>query len=161
MPELQKADDFELIFSAILVVANRMDTLLERLLRDNEVTAKQWFLMNALNRWFHSPPTMKELAREMGSSHQNVKQVALKLQDKGLLELVRDNMDGRIIRLRLTEKSHEFWASTAPAIAAFMREFYADIGENDLGRMAASIAMMMENLNRIERNGARNAAGDV
>ena len=28
----------------------------------------------------HKPPTIKEVAREMGSSHQNVKQIALKLE---------------------------------------------------------------------------------
>ena len=161
MPELPQTDEHELIFGALLVVANRMDTMLERTLSAFGITAKQWFLMSALNRWFRSPPTMKELAREMGSSHQNVKQVALKLQDKGLLELTRDKKDARVIRLRLTGKSRAFWAATSSVSAAFMRDFYADIAQSDLGRTAAVIAAMMDNLNRIERNEAQDAVGNA
>jgi DNA-binding MarR family transcriptional regulator len=151
MPD-QKMDDLEIIFSAILVVANRMDTMLERTLGRHNVTAKQWFLLNALNRWFDAPPTMMELAREMGSSHQNVKQVALKLQEKELLTLTRDKRDARILRLHLTEKSREFWAESSLDCMAFMEEFYKDIDKNDIGRMCATVAKMMGNLNRIEKD---------
>ena len=105
MSNPEQMDDLQFMFGAMLVVANKMDTILERALNKYEVTAKQWFLSIALNRLFNAPPTMKELARELGSSHQNIKQVALKLQAKGLLKLEKDKKDARVIRLCLTRRA--------------------------------------------------------
>jgi len=71
--------DKQYIFGALLIISNRLDTLLERELKCFGVTSKQWYLSMIIDTLFDNPPTLKEAAKEMGSSHQNVKQVALKL----------------------------------------------------------------------------------
>jgi DNA-binding MarR family transcriptional regulator len=161
MNELQKMGDMQLIFGAVLVLANRMDTIMERALSKYGVTAKQWFLWLVLNSLFDYPPTMKELAREMGSSHQNIKQVALKLQDKGLVALVKDKNDARVTRLHLSDKSREFWTSISEDSAVFMQDFYKNIDSSDLGRMCAAMAKLLENLNDLERKYEREASVDA
>lgn len=150
MTNLQMMDDAQFIFGAILVVANRMDTLLERALSKYDVTSKQWFLSIMLHSLFDAPPTIKELAKQMGSSHQNVKQVALKLQEKGLLKLEKDSRDMRATRLRLTEKSNEFWAQTTNEGQAFMQAFFKDIDKAELAAVRAAIFKLLDNLDAIE-----------
>ncbi len=77
--------DEPMIFALLLIISNKMNTLLDREFKEFDVTTKQWFLSETIKSLFDTSPTMKELASEMGSSHQNIKQVALKLQQKGLL----------------------------------------------------------------------------
>lgn len=82
MSKLNSMKDQKFVFGSVLVISNRMDALLERELKEYDVTAKQWLLTAVLANSFDKPPTIKEVAGEMGSSHQNVKQLALKLEQK-------------------------------------------------------------------------------
>jgi DNA-binding MarR family transcriptional regulator len=109
MDKLEIMDDMQYLFGTIFVVSNRIDALLEREFNKFDITTKQWFLSIIIDNLFDSPPTIKEVAREMGSSHQNVKQIALKLEQKGLLILEKDREDARVTRLKLTENGHDFW----------------------------------------------------
>jgi DNA-binding MarR family transcriptional regulator len=142
--------DEQYILGALLVIANKLDTILERELKEFEITSKQWFLSIIISSLFEKPPTIKEVAREMGSSHQNIKQVALKLQEKGLLSLEKDKRDARVTRLKMNENSDAFWERTQPKGAMFIEEFLKDIKKEDLTVTRSVIQKMMQNLTRME-----------
>ncbi len=142
--------DEPMIFALLLIISNKMNTLLEREFKEFNVTTKQWFLFDTINSLFDSPPTMKELASEMGSSHQNIKQVALKLQQKGLLKLEKDKKDARVTRLRLTEQSYDFWEKTDPKGTGFREKMFKEINKKDIARTRVLLEKMLLNLSEIE-----------
>ena len=152
MNKVDLVDDMQFVFGAVLIVANRMDTLLERELKQYDVTSKQWFLSIVLDSLFENPPTIKEVAREMGSSHQNVKQVALKLEQKGLLKMEKDKSDARATRLALTEKSDLFWASMEEKAVAFTQCLFEGIEKEDLSRTRTVLGKMRSNLVEMENS---------
>jgi len=125
-------DDNHHTMGLLLVIANKLETLLDRELADFNVTAKQWFLAVTLENIFESPPTLKEAARVMGSSYQNVKQIALKLEEKGLLKLEKDVQDARVTRLIITDKSAQFWAGTKNRGARFIADIYDGVSDSEL-----------------------------
>lgn len=149
--KLTNIDDAHYIFGSIPVVANRLDTAMDRALLKYGVTAKQWLLSIMLFSLFRQPPTIKEAARQMGSSHQNVKQVALKLQQKGLVKLEKDKRDARATRMRLTEKSETFWAQTNAEGEAFMAALYSGIDPESLRATRQVLEKLLENLEAIEQ----------
>lgn len=153
MGKAQSMPDRQFTFGGILVVANRMDTLIERDLLKFGVTSKQWFLCVVIENRFDTPPTIKQVAKEMGSSHQNVKQVALKLEKKGLLRLVKDKRDARATRLVLTPESKEFWAQTEEIAQNFMKIFNKNITDNEFAKTRSALEKMMANLSEIENPG--------
>lgn len=136
-----------MIFALLLIISNKMSTLLER---EFDVTTKQWFLSETIKSLFDSPPTMKQLAIEMGSSHQNIKQVALKLQHKGLLKLERDKKDGRVTRLRLTEQSYDFWEKTDPKGTVFRENMFKEMDKKSISTTRVLLGKMLSNLTEIE-----------
>jgi|GEM_PF-126697 len=142
--------DEPIIFALLLIISNKMNTLLEREFKEFDVTTKQWFLSETIHSLFDYPPTLKEVASEMGSSHQNVKQVALKLQQKGLLKLEKDKKDARVTRLRLTEQSHDFWKKIDPKGASFRKDMFKEINKKDLATTRTLLEKMLLNLNEIE-----------
>ena len=75
--KLEDYDSRHLLFAALFMTSNRLQSIGDRF--NEEITSKQWFLLAALNT-FEYAPTFNELSSLMGSSHQNVKQIALKLQ---------------------------------------------------------------------------------
>ena len=142
--------DEPMIFALLLITSNMMNTLLEREFKEFDVTTKQWFLSETIHTLFDYPPTMKEVASEMGSSYQNIKQVALKLQQKGLLKLERDKKDARITRLRLTEQSHDFWQKTDSKGTIFRENMFKEMNNKDIATARALLEKILSNLIEIE-----------
>lgn len=89
------------LFGLLFALQNRLqavgDTFYE------EITCKQFFLMACMNLFQGEAPTVQDLAQVMGSSHQNVKQIINKLEQKGFLKVEPDEKDGRKLRISLTE----------------------------------------------------------
>lgn len=150
MPDFSHMPDQQFIFGTLLLTANRMDTMLERELSKFHVTAKQWFMSVIIHSLFDEAPTIKEVARAMGNSHQNVKQVALKLADKGLLTLKKDPQDGRVTRLVMTGESVAFWAQTDEPGKAFMGNLFAGLDDQDLAVARRVLMQMWQNLDDME-----------
>jgi len=139
-----------MIFGLLLILSNKMNTLLEREFKEFGVTTTQWFLSETIHSLFDSPPTLKEVAGAMGSSHQNVKQMALKLQDKGLLALEKDKRDARVTRLRMTEQSRRFWKQTDPKGTVFRERMFKEMDVEDIQRTRHLLEKLLLNLDEIE-----------
>jgi DNA-binding MarR family transcriptional regulator len=142
--------DQQMIFALILTISNRMDTLLGREFKEFDVTTKQWFLIATIESLFDNPPPIKSVANEMGSSHQNVKQIALKLQQKGLLKLEKDKKDARITRLKMTEQSYEFWGNLHTSGTLFMQNMFKDIDRENLTIARKMMQQILVNLVEME-----------
>ena len=74
-----------------------------------EVSWKQFFAIICINLC-KDKPTVKELAEIMGSSHQNVKQILLKLEKKGFVTITVDENDKRKQRIEITNYCRDFCA---------------------------------------------------
>lgn len=142
--------DDAMIFGLLLITSNKMNTLLERELKEFDVTTMQFFLSMTLNGLFDFPPTLKEISREMGSSYQNIKQVAIKLQQKNLLKLEKDENDSRITRLRMTGRSNDFWKQTDSKGAIFREKMFKDMCPEDIKKTRDLLEKLLSNLSEIE-----------
>ncbi len=150
MKNTDSIPDKYLAFASLLIIANRMETLLSRDFSEFGVTTKQWFLSATIKNLFEKPPTIKQVARQIGNSHQNVKQVALKLQQKGLLLLVKDKRDARVTRLKMTDYSYAFWEKTEPKGDAFIEEMLKDISIEDLAIAKSVLEKILSNLSEMD-----------
>ena len=72
-----------------------------------EITWKQFFAIICI-KLCKEAPTLNDLADIMGSSHQNVKQILLKLERKGFVSMTTDGKDRRKQRVVLTDMCQEF-----------------------------------------------------
>lgn len=128
-------DDFYLkrmaLLGTIFKVNNLFQTVDER--HYIEITQKQESLLFTVEYAFPDyPPTLNELAEFMGSSHQNIKQIVLRLQKKGYLYLEQDKTDKRKRRIRLTEKYENNKDFFARRFEGFVDNVFKDINESDI-----------------------------
>jgi len=129
---LDGMDDKMFVFGSLFVTANLLETLLDRAFAPYGITVKQWLLLITITSLFAEPPTVKQVAGAMGTSHQNVKQVALNLEKRGFLHLVKDTKDARVTRLVTTEACRAFSEETSQAGELFMQTAFAGIGAEEL-----------------------------
>lgn len=96
------------IFGVMFSISNKLQVIGDTFL--GEVTTKQWFLIAIIGQFFkENPPSLSEVAELMGTSRQNVKQIALKLEKKGFLEINKDKNDSRVLRVQITDKCNEYF----------------------------------------------------
>ena len=96
-----------------------------------EISWKQFFALICINMC-KEKPTVKELAEIMGSSHQNVKQILLKLEKKGFVSIIADESDKRKLRIELTEYCKEFCAKNDEMAMNIMRKMFEGVSNEQL-----------------------------
>ena len=72
-----------------------------------EITWKQFFAIICINLCKEAP-TINELSDVMGSSHQNVKQILLRLEKKGFIATFEDERGKRKQRIYVTDAARNF-----------------------------------------------------
>lgn len=122
------------IFASIFLLANKFQVIGDSYLANDEMTTKQWFLIVIISQ-FEKPPMLTEVANLMGSSRQNVKQLALKLQENGFLNIERDKKDGRTLRLKLTEKNQRFWDKKREKDMDFIVDLFKCLSQEEINTM--------------------------
>jgi DNA-binding MarR family transcriptional regulator len=90
-----------------------------------------------LDRFFPDRhPSLTEAAGRYGSSRQNVKQIALQLEEAGFLRLAPDPVDRRATRLVRTDRVAVFAEPTEAARGrALLDEIYAGLSPADVRRL--------------------------
>lgn len=113
-----------------------------------EISWKQFFAIICTNLCKESP-TIKELAEIMGSSHQNVKQILLKLEKKGFVDIVVDDKDKRKQRVILTQYCKEFCEKNDETAQVSMQKMFAGIQEEQLKVTIQTIMQIKDNLKEL------------
>lgn len=113
-----------------------------------EISWKQFFAIICTSLCKESP-TIKELADIMGSSHQNVKQILLKLEKKGFVDIVVDEKDKRKQRVVLTQFCKEFCEKNNEIAEISMKKMFAGIQEEQLKVTIQTIMQIEDNLKEL------------
>lgn len=126
---------------------NRFQAIADKLI--GEISWKQFFAIICINLCKQSP-TIKELAEIMGSSHQNVKQILLKLEKKGFVDILIDKDDKRKQRVFLTKSCMEFCGANDEKSEMVIRTMFSGISEEQVQLTIKTIMQMEDNLKKVE-----------
>ena len=110
-----------------------------------EISWKQFFAIICINLCKDNP-TVKELAEIMGSSHQNVKQILIKLEKKGFVSITSDEHDKRKQRIVLTDYCREFCEKNDEMSMNIMGKMFNGISEEQLQTTIQTFIQIESNL---------------
>ncbi|RKM59418.1 MarR family transcriptional regulator [Butyrivibrio sp. CB08] len=128
---------------------NRFQAAADNYFKD--ITWKQFFAIICINL-FKEAPTLNDLSDVMGSSHQNVKQILLKLEQKGFVTMVPDQKDKRKQRIHLTVKCMKFCQENdnqSPNSADIIGQIFEGVDEKSLITTIETIMHMERNLSKL------------
>lgn len=125
---------------------NRFQAVADKLI--GEISWKQFFAIICINLCKKSP-TLNELAEIMGSSHQNTKQILLKLEKKGFVTITPDPADRRKQRISLTEPCRQFCAENDDRSSFAMQTIFGSISKEQLQITIQTIMQMEDNLKHL------------
>lgn len=133
------------LFGYFFAMSNRLQTVGDRFYK--EITCKQFFLMICLRLFENGAPTINELSEIMGCSHQNVKSIAGKLEEKGYLEIRPDSDDARKLRIRLTSKADSLALKYQKKELDFIDMLFTGISDKQIETTFKTLEKIEENIN--------------
>lgn len=148
---MESIDNKKFIFGSLFLLANRLQVIGDKYLEKEGITTKQWLLIVMIAQFVDSIPTLSEVAQLMGSSRQNVKQLALRLQEKGFVSIKKDERDSRVLRLKLTEKSTVFWEERREKDEQFIIDIFNGLSEEEIHIMCNGFNKLFGNIESIEK----------
>lgn len=129
--------------------SNAMQSYMDKLLKANRLTAKQLFMMIIMGT-FESDPKLSDIATRFETSHQNAKQILVKLERAGFVELYKDAKDSRVIRSRFTKQANEFWAARDEADSKTMSEMYDGLPMEDMSNILNGLLHILGQIKQME-----------
>lgn len=136
------------VFAQVFQLSNALQIYLDRQLALDELTSKQFFLMIVIASFNNEPPTLNEVSQVAGSSHQNVKQLAMKLQKNGFVEFNEDEQDRRILRLSLTKKAERYWKQRDEGDAKQLEDIFKDLSYEEITHMHTGMTKLFNNIKK-------------
>lgn len=116
-----------------------------------EVTWKQWFAL--LGASVLQPlPSVSRVASFVGTSHQNMKQLLLRLQAAGLVRLTRDKRDLRRILVSLTPAVEAFEMKYRERSGRFMDSLFEGIEADALAAARQVLDRLNQNLIAVSKD---------
>ena len=122
---------------------NRFQAAADKLI--GAMSWKQFFAVICIHMC-REAPGIKELAGILGTSHQNTKQILLKLEKKGFVRLETDEKDRRKQRVQLTESCRTFCEKNDEIGIIVIQQMFSGIAPEDLQATIRTIMQMESNL---------------
>ncbi|MHC1723921.1 MAG: MarR family winged helix-turn-helix transcriptional regulator [Aminipila sp.] len=149
MYDFEKMDKRYIIFANIFLLSNRLQTVMDSDIE--ELTAKQWLTAMMIGM-FDEPPTLKQLAKICDSSHQNTKQLILKLETKGFIRIENDSKDLRAMRILTTDKWQKWNQDNNQNSMDFIAKMFFNLTDEEITVMNKVQQKIYENLANMEEN---------
>lgn len=152
-PNRFEMEQYILVF--IFLIQQRWGYIINKKLADGNITTKQWLMMIVIENAFDHDPSMQEVADALSTTHQNVKQLAVRLEARGFLRIERDSENRRILRLRTTEECRNYWEKRTPEDAKSIISLFKGLKDSEvqsLFEIIMKLEKISENLYREAKN---------
>lgn len=146
MYDFEMMDKRLIVFGYLFRVANRLQSKMDSQMK--ELTAKQWFVILVLGL-FEQPPTLKQLAEACDTSHQNTKQLVMKLAEKGFVTVRNDETDSRAMRIKASKQCEQWDKDNERIAAQFIDNMFSGMSTDEVIHLSNSLIKIYKNLNSI------------
>lgn len=144
---LKMIDPKHALFGMFFAFHNRLQSAGDNFYE--EITVKQFFLMACMALFPDTPPTANDLAKVMGCTRQNVKEILSSLQKKGFVTLTSSENDKRKRIVKLTEKAIVTADKYQDNENEFLRRLYDGVSDEEVINTYIFLSKLEDNLKAI------------
>lgn len=149
-------DNIKQIFGLIFTVSNRLQVSIDRTLKDDSLTAKQFLIMIIINS-FDSSPSLSQISERFGSSRQNSKQILNKLVKNDYVVQKQDKKDKRTLRFSLSPKALDYWKDRNFKDDIRMLDLFANMDDEMIKFFLKALKQLIINMKLMEEEDANNS----
>ncbi|MCC0781807.1 MarR family transcriptional regulator [Clostridioides sp. ES-S-0108-01] len=136
------------IFTNIFVIQNKLQTTCDKL--DPELTMKQWLLL-AITTSVDETLTLTKLGDIMGCSRQNVKKLAIALENKGFVQIDQNEKDSRAASLLVKDKVNEYSEKVRDMQKEILDILFKDFTEREVEQLFFGMIKLNTGIENIKK----------
>lgn len=139
------------IFNLLFMLSNRLQTLF-----DQEIpllSLKQFLLLSTI-RPLHEPQSLTECGQLLGCSRQNIKKLALALEQKGFVTINEHPSRHRSLTIQTTSKADAYFEGEFSVFRDELKHLFSVYTEEEIERLFSLLKKMLEGTDALE-NAAR------
>ncbi|MCC0630512.1 MULTISPECIES: MarR family winged helix-turn-helix transcriptional regulator [unclassified Clostridioides] len=136
------------IFTNIFVMQNKLQTTCDKL--DPELTMKQWLLL-AITTSVDETLTLTKLGDLMGCSRQNVKKLAIALENKGFVQIDQNEKDSRAASLLVKDKVNEYSEKVRDMQKEILDILFKDFTEQEVEQLFFGMIKLNTGIENIKK----------
>lgn len=140
---MTERENQQFIFGCIFLLANKLQLLGDKVTQ--ELTLKQWFLLNMMQQMDNKFPNYNDIAKVVGSSRQNVSKMISMLHKKGMVELHQSKTDQRAINVTLTQKCFDYFSSKENVGNILLDKLFSGTSLAQIEQTATLLGKMLQN----------------
>lgn len=133
------------IFASVFILQNRLQTACEKIQTD--ISMKQWLLL-AMVDFNTGQNTLTSIAELMGCSRQNIKQLAVSLEKKGYIDLIKGRNNA--IHIQLKEKAYQYSKEMAEYHRNTLRLLFANFNDQEIQQLFDLYSKLYYGVSKIE-----------
>lgn len=133
------------LFASLFVLQNRVQTAGEKV--QTEISMRQWHLL-AMTEACTKARTLTNLGALMGCSRQNVKKLALSLQEKGFV-LLSEGANNSVY-IKITEKAQAYLSSMEKRHAEVLRRLFSLFSVDEISLYFTLQNKLLDGLKQVE-----------
>ncbi len=152
-PNRFEMEQYVLVF--IFLIQQRWGYIINKELAEDKITTKQWLMMIIIENAFDHDPSMQEVADALSTTHQNVKQLAVRLEARGFMKIERDPTNRRILRLRTTDECRKYWEKRSSEDTESIISLFKGLNDEEISSLF-KIVMKLEKTSGNLYNEAKN-----
>lgn len=142
-------DEKAYIFGRIFLFSNKLQNAGNRLFK--EITMKQWMLLMAIAQCEGEAPTLSELAQVAGYTRQNVKKLAIHLEEKGFVQFSKDPKDSRALRVTITDDCMSYLVGRDEKENSFIDQLYKGLTKEEIGHLYHAMKKLELNIMELDQ----------
>jgi len=140
------------LFTKIFLLSRRLEYISNRTLKKDQLTIKQFLLIAAIES-FDEPPSISQLSYKITTSHQNVKEIANRLEARGFIKIERDHKDKRVLRLSNTKKNWDYWESRLEEHARLIYGLFQSFTDEEIHNFDVLVNTFLNNTEKFLEEG--------
>lgn len=144
---IETIDKKAFLFGSIFISANKLQLLGDSF--DDRITLKQWNVLAAVS-FFKEGASIGDVAEFTSTSGQNVKKIAVILEKKGYITIIKDSKDARYVRLHITDLAMELFEDRRQREEEFMEQLFQDMDHEVIDNFYAAMRMFINNMGALE-----------
>ncbi len=145
---MQAPSDKHFVHASIFLLSNKLQLVGDKITQD--ITTKQWFVLLMVDGMEEKQPSITQIAKRLGSTRQNIKQLLNPLERNGYVFLSTLQDDRRSQGVTLTSKGQRYLQEINRKGEAFIQRLYRGIGHGELHITVGVIQQLFANLADIQ-----------
>lgn len=133
------------IFASIFYLQNKLQTVGEKLM--DKLSIKQWLLLCMVDACPKSK-TLTNVGELMGCSRQNVKQLAVALENKGFLKLMKGANNA--IVLDITKSARSYLDDVSDVQVKAVKTLFSELDKKEIKQLYYLVEKLLEGMEKLE-----------